>query len=76
MDVKNIKFEADKDEDYPNSVIFYETEAGDYCKINKKRGEYTLNTGAGVFIKLCENGDVLLSNDSSEGGALNVSILG
>lgn len=76
LDVTNLKFDADKDEDYPNSVIFYETSNGDYCKINRKKGEYTLKTGAGVLIKTHENGDIEISNESSENGALNVKLNG
>jgi hypothetical protein len=76
LDITNLKFEADKDEDYPNSVIFYETSNGDYCKINRKKGEYTLKTGGGVLIKYCENGDIQISNDSSEQGNMSISLNG
>jgi len=76
LDAANLNFEADKDEDYPNSVIFYETSNGDYFKINRAKGEYIIKTGAGVFFKMCENGDVVLSNESSEKGDLNVTLNG
>lgn len=76
LDVPNLNFTADKDEDYPDTVIFYETSKGDYFKINRKRGEYTIKTGAGVLLKMHENGDVVLSNESSSNGELNLSIKG
>lgn len=76
LDIANLDFDADKDEDYPNSVIFYETSNGDYCKVNRKTGEYTLKTGSGVFFKMCQDGSIILSNESSEGGSLQVSLIG
>lgn len=76
LDVPNLNFVADKDEDYPDSVIFYETTKGDYFKINRKRGEYTIKTGAGCLIKMHENGDITISNESSSNGDLNLSIKG
>jgi hypothetical protein len=76
LDVPNLHFDANKDEDYPDSVIFYETTKGDYFKINRKRGEYTIKTGAGCFLKMHENGDITITNESSSNGELNVSIKG
>ena len=35
LDTENLNFEADKDEDYPDSVIFYESKNGDYMKVNR-----------------------------------------
>lgn len=76
LDRENLNFTADKDEDYPDSVIFYETKNGDYFKINRAKGELIFKTGAGVFFKFNENGDVELTNTSSENGDLKLSIKG
>lgn len=76
VDTKNMNFTADKDEDYPNSMIIYETSNGDYLKVNRSKGEFILKTGAGVFLKLSQNGDIQLSNDSSENGDANIELRG
>lgn len=68
LDERNLNFEADKDEDYPDSVIFYESKNGDYLKVNRFKGEFTIKTGAGVLLKFSENGDVNLTNLNSENG--------
>jgi hypothetical protein len=76
LDREHLNFEADKDEDYPDSVIFYETSNGDFSKINRAKGEYVLKTGAGVFQKYSENGDIELSNTSTENGDVKMNFRG
>lgn len=76
LDTSNLNFEADKDEDYPDSVIFYESKDGDYMKINRFRGEFTLKTGAGVLLKFSENGDINLFNTNSENGDCKLRLKG
>lgn len=76
LDRENLNFEADKDEDYPDSVILYETKNGDYFKINRAKGELIFKTGAGVFFKFNENGDVELTNTSSENGDMKLTLKG
>lgn len=76
IDRMKLNYEADHTEDYPDSIIFYETKNGDYFKINRFKGEYTIKTGAGVFLKFNENGDIELTNTSSEQGNCNVRIKG
>lgn len=76
LDTENLNFEADKDEDYPDSVIFYESKNGDYMKVNRFRGEFTLKTGAGVMLKFSENGDINLFNTNSENGDCKIRLKG
>jgi len=76
LDRENLDYEADHTEDYPDSVIFYETKNGDYFKINRLKGEYIVKTGGGVFLKFSENGDIELTNTSSENGDVKLNIKG
>lgn len=76
LDTANLNFEAHKDEDYPDSVIFYESKDGDYMKVNRFRGEFTLKTGAGVMLKFSENGDINLFNTNSENGDCKLRLKG
>lgn len=76
LDARNLNFEADKDEDYPDSVIFYESKNGDYLKVNRFKGEFIVKTGAGVLLKFSENGDINLTNTLSENGDCKLSLKG
>lgn len=76
LDRERLNYEADHLEDYPDSVIFYETKNGDYFKINRFKGEFVVKTAAGVFLKFNENGDIELTNTSSEQGNCNIRIKG
>lgn len=76
LDIQNIDFIADKDEDYPDSVIIYETENGDYVKVNRAKGELTIQTGAGVLCKFNQNGDIVLTNESTENGDAKINVRG
>ena len=76
IDRNNLSFEADHLEDYPDSVILYETSNGDYQKINRAKGEYTLKTGAGVFFKLHQDGSINLTNNVTETGDVNFKFRG
>jgi hypothetical protein len=76
LDLKNNNFEADKNEDYPNSMIFWETEKGDFSKFNRAKGEYTLKTHNGVFVKVFESGIIEISNDSTDVGDMTLNLRG
>lgn len=76
LDISNQKFEADKTEDYPNSMIFWETEKGDFSKFNRAKGEYTLKTHNGVFVKVFESGIIEISNDSTDVGDMTLNLRG
>lgn len=76
LDLKNFSFEADKNEDYPNSMVFWETEQGDFSKFNREKGEYTLRTHNGVFVKVFESGIIEISNDSTDVGDMTLNLRG
>ena len=76
LDRQNFNFDCDKDEDYPNSVIFYETSNGDYFKINRAKGELIIKTGSGALLRISEDGTVELNNTASEKGDLKLSLKG
>lgn len=76
LDTKNLNFQADKDEDYPDSVILYESKGGDFLKINRFKGEFIVNTASGVMMKFSENGDINLTNRISENGDCKLSLKG
>lgn len=68
--------ESNYDEDYPESIIFFETENGDYFKINKATLEMTFRHASGTVIKINKSGDINIDNKSSDNGELNINIKG
>ena len=69
-------FKSNKDDDYPDTCILYETAGGDYMKINRAKGEFTLKTAAGCFLKMNQNGDIEIDNTNSNDGNMSISLLG
>lgn len=55
-------FIANKDEDYPNSMIFFETDAGEYFKINKATNTTTYRHASGLFITIDVDGNIEIDN--------------
>jgi Type VI secretion system/phage-baseplate injector OB domain len=71
------KFDADKDDDYPNTMIFFETDKGDYFKMNRRTGEAEFYSTAGFLFSVTSTGKVSLSTfGSSEGGDLEIDLTG
>lgn len=69
-------FKADKSENYPDTCILYETEGGDYMKINRAKGEFMLKTAAGCILKMNQNGDVEIDNTNTNDGNMSLHLLG
>jgi hypothetical protein len=76
LDLPNLNFQADKNEEYPDSMIFWETENGSFSKFNRKKGEYSLKTHTGVFVKIFESGVIEVSNDATDVGDLTLNLRG
>lgn len=76
LDSRNFNFDADRQEDYPNTMIFWETAKGDFLKFNRQKSELTLNLANGLFFKVFGNGNITLSNESSNVGNMNLDIRG
>ena len=76
IDRMNLNFSADALEDYPDSVILYESKNGDYYKINRNRGELSIKSGSGVFLKWSQNGDINWTNNSTGNGDVSFTFRG
>lgn len=62
--------------DYPDTMVFFETDNGDYFKINRKTGETNYNHRSGVKISISKSGDVEISNTNAEGGQIAITSSG
>ena len=80
-DLNNHSFDADHTSDYPNNMIFFETDRGDFFRVNRRTGESELNLSSGLNILITENGRVELKTfgedtDSSTGGSFDIDLSG
>lgn len=49
-----------KDEDYPDTMVLFETDEGDYLTMNRKNGTFKFYHNSGNLIKMENNGDATL----------------
>jgi len=64
FDGNNISEEAK--EDYPDTMVLFETDEGEYFKINKKKNITTYHTATGILITIDGKGNILISSESAE----------
>jgi len=66
---------SDKDTDYPDTMIFFETEQGESFLVNRKTLESTYNHASGTIIKIDKNGKILIDNSAAT-GSFEITIKG
>lgn len=64
------------DEDYPNTMVFFETDNGDYFVINRKTLECEFKHASGMSINIDENGNIKIDNTGSDEGTLGINVKG
>lgn len=74
VDGNNISNEAG--EDYPDTMVFFETDEGEYFKINRKTNETTYRTASGVMIKVDADGIVSIDSQDTETGDVSITTKG
>lgn len=68
---------SDKDNDYPNTMVLFETDENDSFSVNRKSGEISIKHRSGTLITLDKNGNLSIDLDNiSTGGNLNISTKG
>ena len=70
------KFTAGYDEDYPNSMIFFETDQGDYFKVNRATNESIYRHASGFIIKVDKDGNILIDDEGVNTGDLQINVKG
>tara|TARA_R110001592_G_scaffold347604_1_gene641219 strand:- start:138 stop:881 length:744 start_codon:yes stop_codon:yes gene_type:complete len=66
---------ANYTDDYPDTMVFFETENGDYFKINRKTKKMTFRHASGLVITADKDGKIIIDNTITE-GALDIRIAG
>lgn len=74
--VKSDELSDERLEDYPNSVVFFETSDGEFFKINKKTQETVYRHSSGALLTINKNGEVTLNTQQTTTGSLTLKIRG
>lgn len=69
-------FISDQTEDYPDSMIFFETDAGEYFKINRKTNITTYRHASGVVMRVDAEGNFTLDANDAETGNITINTPG
>ncbi len=65
--------------DYPDTLLFFETDNGDYFTINKKRAECVFHAAGGALIRIDNKGNVTVDTTEADviyGGAFKLNVNG
>ncbi len=73
---EHLDFQADKNADYPDTMVFFETDTGEYFKINRKTGVSTYKHTSGTIIIVDVDGNIQIDNEAGNNGNLTVNIAG
>lgn len=65
-------FESDIYDDYPDTMVFFESDEGDYFKINRRSREATYKSASGTFLKIDSQGNVTIDTTASREGSFKV----
>ncbi len=74
FDSNNISSEAD--EDYPDSMIFFETDAGDFFKINRSTNITIYHAATGAQITIDEAGSIEIDTENTTTGNIDLKVKG
>ena len=69
---KLINFSSDIYEDYPDSMVFFETENGDYFKINRATNVITFQSASGVLVRIEADGNTTIDTSKSQTGNITL----
>lgn len=64
-----------RDEDYPNTLIFWETDNGDYVVYNRETLEFQFHHASGININIDSKGNIKMDTTTVEEGTGNIDIL-
>jgi hypothetical protein len=66
----------ERDEDYPNTMVLFETSVGEYLKINKKTNETVYRHASGVIVTFDKNGNVTIDTTNASTGNVKMDVRG
>lgn len=57
---------------YPNTIVFFETDEGDWLKMDRKSGSVEFQHRSGATIEISKSGHITISNANTENGGLDL----
>lgn len=66
----------ERDEDYPNTMVLFETSVGEYLKINKKTNETVYRHASGTIITFDKSGNMTVDTLNSSTGNVKLDVRG
>lgn len=76
LDLNNMDFDSNKNEDYPNTQIFFETNEGDYFKINRTTRLMTFKHSSGAIITIDKDGVIDINSEITDKGHFVINVNG
>jgi hypothetical protein len=70
------EFSAGLDDDYPDTMIFFETDGGEYFKINRKSGLSEYRHVSGLIVRIDSSGNLTIENNDTETGDVSINVKG
>lgn len=71
-----LDFNSDINDDYPDTMVFFETDQGEYFKINRKTRLTTYRHSSGSIVTINEAGSISISTEAADTGDLTIDING
>lgn len=71
-----LDFNSDISDDYPDTMVFFETDQGEFFKINRKTQMTTYKHSSGVLLTIDKDGNTNISTQAANKGNLTVNIEG
>ena len=73
---ENLAFMSDISEDYPDTMVFFETDGGEYFKINRKTRKTTYRHSSGATVIIDVDGNIQIDTDAANTGNLTINTQG
>ena len=66
-------FGSNPEEDYPDTVVLFETTNGDYCKLNKRTNTFIFRHSSGLLLSIDADGNLEVESTLTDSGNITVN---
>lgn len=71
-----LDFSAGIDEDYPDTMVFFETDTGEFFRINRKTQLTTYRHSSGMLLTIDKDGNTNISTEAANTGNITIDVGG
>ena len=76
LNKNQLDFDGDISEDYPDTMVFFETDQGEFFKINRKTQMTTYKHSSGSIVTIDKDGNINISTEAANVGNINIDTNG